>query len=37
MSIKEHFSKMLITLGWATTGGTVLYGMYFLYELMSIL
>ena len=28
MDIKEHFSKMLVTLGWAATAGIMLYGMY---------
>jgi hypothetical protein len=29
MKIKEHFTKMLITLGWATTGCVILYGLVF--------
>ena len=30
MNIKEHFSRMLITVGWAGTAGIILYGMYWL-------
>tara|TARA_R110002020_G_C16236861_1_gene768821 strand:- start:320 stop:439 length:120 start_codon:yes stop_codon:yes gene_type:complete len=35
MNIKEHFSRMLITLGWATTAGAIIYGTYCLCRLMS--
>ena len=29
MKIKEHFTKMLITLGWAITACVMLYGFLF--------
>jgi hypothetical protein len=36
MNIKEHFSRMLVTLGWSATGGIVLYGIYCLCSAMSL-
>ena len=36
MNIKEHFSRMLVTLGWAATGGIMLYGMYCLCKAISL-
>ena len=29
MKIKEHFSKMFVSLGWVTTGCVMLYGIVF--------
>jgi len=37
MDIKEHFSKMLVTLGWAATAGIMLYGVYYLCRAMSVM
>ena len=37
MNVKEHFSRMLVTLGWAATAGVMLYGMYSLCKVMSIM
>ena len=38
MNIKEHFSKMLVSLGWVATGCIMLFGIVFtvsqLWELM---
>ena len=37
MNIKEHFSRMLVTLGWSVTGGVMLYGIYRLCNAMSLM
>ena len=37
MSIKEHFSRMLITIGWAATAGVIIYGTYCLCSFMSLM
>ena len=37
MNIKEHFSRMLITLGWAATAGAMIYGTYCLCSFMSLM
>jgi hypothetical protein len=35
MNIKEHFSRMLITLGWASTAATIIFGVYWIYKITS--
>ena len=37
MNIKEHFSRMLVTLGWTATACIMLYGTYFLCKAMSVM
>jgi hypothetical protein len=37
MNIKEHFNRMLVTLGWSATGGIILYGMYQLCDAMCLM
>jgi len=37
MNIKEHFSRMLVVLGWTATGGMMIYGMYLLCRAMSVM
>jgi hypothetical protein len=35
MAIKEHFTKMLITVGWFGTGALIISSSVFLYNLLS--